>query len=157
MRGTESERGREPPVAGAEREHAADQHAGHERAAEQHAPRHRLHDLEVAEAARQLDGADRPIHQEQVARAPRDGHEQDQSAHQSRDVARSEVGSATRHARRPRPLRGLERDPATSHEQHHQHGRPDGEAPPVARSGHGRILFPLPSPWVASQPSTSAR
>jgi len=145
------ERGLEPPVAAAEREHQAERNAGEQGAAEQHPLRHRLHDLEVAESPGQLHRADGAVHDVEVADPPGERDEQDDALDEPREVAGREVNLAPRHRGGPGPLRGLDGEPATAHEGDHQGGGGPEEGPPTPRRRHGT------TPSARSQSSTSTR
>ena len=150
-RGTRREARRHPPVARAEGQQEAEGETARERTTEQHALGHRFHDLEITQPPRQLDGADGAVDEEHVAGAPGDGEQQDQPAHQPGDVMPHHVHLTARDARCPRPLGGLEGQPATPHQHDDQRGGAGDQPRPPGRARHGR------TPCAASQSSTSAR
>ena len=142
-----------PPVPGAPPpgERDPEEQSAAQRHGEQYALRHGFDDLEIAEAAGHLHRADRAVDEVNVNRAPGDGEQQDGESHHPREGPGIEVGVARRHARRPGPLGGLERQPAAADQHDHQNRGGGQQAPAAPRLGHAR------TPFAASQPSTSAR
>ncbi len=157
--------GQPPPVSRSPREPDSEEQPAPQSQGEQHALRHGLHNLEVTEAARHLHRADRAIDEVDVNGAPRHREDQDGKPHDARERASVEVDASRRNARGPRPLGGLQRQPAPAHEQDDQHCDGSDQAPASPGRGHtgggegewegeregGGAVF------AASQPSTSAR
>ena len=124
-----------PPIAGAKGEQRTEHDAQQRGAGEQCASRHRFDDLEVTEATRHLHGADRPVHDEQIAAEPGDGNEEDQSLQQPRQIAGRDDRVAARKAAVPRPLGGFDGQPPPADQRRHQQSGADQvqRAPAVTR------------------------
>src|SRR5207249_8774603 len=85
------------------------------------------------------------------SRAPGDGEQQNQAAHEPCDVATRDVRLPSPDAGRPRALGGFDGHATSADQEHDQHGGAGHQPRPPPRARHGRM------PWAASQPSTSAR
>src|ERR1051325_10105340 len=148
------EHGVTPPVAGAERQQDAQDDAEHDGGGEQRVLRHRFDDLEIAETAGHLHGADRAIDDQQIAGDPGDGDGRREGLQHAGEVACRDECRAARERLIPRPLGGLDCQPPTPNQSGDEERGADDVQPAPARSrGHAAA----PTPCAVSQRSTSAR